>query len=94
MQLSNTAKRVIAARQRLDRHLAHLLDYRKARSGPVRAGEIENAVELVALTAIDTCKRARGMDSVVVGTALARLDELSLELDGLCRRLTLTEASA
>lgn len=70
------------------------LDFRKALSGPVRAGEIENEVELVALTVIDTCERARGTDPVVVSAALARLDQLSLELDGLCRRLTLTEASA
>jgi hypothetical protein len=46
-------------------------------------------VELVVpLTVIDTCKRARGTNSLVVAAALARLDELSLELDGLCRRLS------
>lgn len=97
MELTDTGKRVIAARQRLEGHLAHLrvaLDFRKALSVPVRAGEIEDAVELVALTVIDTCRKARGTDSVVVAAALARLDELSLELDGLSRRLTLTEASA
>ena len=41
-----------------------------------------------------TSEGARGTDSVVVAAALARLHELSLELDGLCRRLALTEASA
>jgi hypothetical protein len=65
------------------------------RLNPVRAGEIENEneVELIALTVIDTCERARGTDPVVLA-ALVRPDQLSLELDGLCRQLRLTEASA
>jgi hypothetical protein len=60
----------------------------------VRSGEIEDAVQLVASTVADECQRARGTDPVAVAAARARIDELSIVLEELCRELALTGASA
>lgn len=95
--LSAAVERVISARHRLEQFNAHLkvaLRYPRALTPLVRATEIEDAVERVALMVTDECQRARGTDALEVAAARARIDELSIVLDELCRELVLTEASA
>jgi hypothetical protein len=70
------------------------LNYRSLLKASVRVGETENGIELAAMAVLDACDRARGSDPLAVAAAVAHLKQLSFELDALCRRLALTEASA
>ena len=96
IDVSASLERVIAARHRPEQYRDHLevaLGYRPALT-PFRSYEIEGAVQLVASAVTEAIQRARGKDPAVVEAARARIDELSIVLEELCRELAFTEASA